>query len=268
VSLVAIEGTIDRRLLVNYRIDPAVAQAMVPAPFRAQLVKGYAVAGICLLRMTELRPQRTPRWVGLRSENAAHRVAVEWDVDHGTRRGVYIPRRDSASLINVAVGGRLYPGVHHHARFVVDESEQELAVAFTSDDAAADVDVRVTVTSSLSDSVLFDDLADASTFFQQGSIGYSATRWPSRFDGLELGTDAWSIDAASVVHAHSSYFEDTTSFPKGSAVLDSALVMRRVPVRWRAQPQLRAPDEQAVSAPQLPHWHVDRAIWRVPDRHC
>ena len=222
---------------------------MVPAPFRVQLVNGYAVAGICLLRMTGLRPQHTPRWIGLRSENAAHRVAVEWDADHGTCPGVYIPRRDSASLVNVAVGGRLYPGVHHHARFVVDESDRELAVRFTSDDSAADVDVRVTVTNSLSNSALFEDLADASTFFQQGSIGYSATRRPSRFDGLELVTDAWSIDAASVVHAHSSYFEDMTSFPTGSAVLDSALVMRRVPVRWRAQPQLRSSEQHAVHTP-------------------
>lgn len=131
----------------------------------------------------------------------------------------------------------------------MDESDPELAVRFTSNDGAADVDVRVTVTNSLSDSALFADLADASAFFQQGSVGYSATRQPSRFDGLELVTDAWPIDPASVVHARSSYFEDTTSFPTGSAVLDSSLVMRRVPVRWRAQPQLRASEQEAVHAP-------------------
>jgi uncharacterized protein YqjF (DUF2071 family) len=240
VGVIAIEGTIDRRLLVNYRVDPAIAEALLPAPFRPQVVNGFAVAGICLLRMTDLRPRHMPRWVGLRSENAAHRVAVEWDTDQGIRHGVYIPRRDSASLANVVIGGRLYPGVHHHARFVVNESDEELAVRFSSNDGEVDVDVDVVVTASLSDSTLFTDLAEASAFFQQGSIGYSATRQGTRFDGLELVADAWSINAASVVRAHSSYFEDSTSFPTGSAVLDSALVMRRVPVHWRAHPQLRA----------------------------
>ena len=251
MRLFAIEGTIDRRLLVNYRVEPELARAVVPPPFRPQLVHGSAVAGICLLRMTDLRPRHTPRWLGLRSENAAHRIAVEWDTAHGTTRGVYIPRRDSASLLNVVVGGRLYPGTHHHARFEVHESDDELAVRFTSDDGSADVEVQVAVTDSLSGSALFTDVADASAFFQQGNIGYSATRNETRFDGVELVTDAWSIDAATVLRAHSSFFEDRATFPPGTAVLDSALLMRRIPVHWIAHPQLDASAEPApaVRAP-------------------
>lgn len=45
-----IEGTVERRLLVNYRVDPDLAAAVVPPPFRPQLVNGWAVAGICLIR--------------------------------------------------------------------------------------------------------------------------------------------------------------------------------------------------------------------------
>jgi Uncharacterized conserved protein (COG2071) len=249
MGLLAIEGTIDRRLLVNYRVDPDVARALVPAPFRPQLLNGSAVAGICLLRMTELRPRHTPRRLGLRSESAAHRIAVEWDTENGTTRGVYIPRRDSASRVNVLVGGRLYPGVHHHARFDVEESDEELAVRFASDDGAADVEVHVAVADSLVGSSLFPDLEEASAFFRQGSIGYSATRNETKFDGLELVTDAWSIEPAIASHVRSSFFEDPVSFPTGAAVLDSALVMRRVPVHWIAHPQLDASaDEAPVTA--------------------
>jgi hypothetical protein len=45
------------------------------------------------------------------SENAAHRIAVDWDEAgyHGT--GVYIPRRDTPSRFNALAGGRLFPGV-------------------------------------------------------------------------------------------------------------------------------------------------------------
>ncbi|MEO8095715.1 MAG: DUF2071 domain-containing protein, partial [Pseudolysinimonas sp.] len=105
-------GVIDRRLLVNYRVDPDVARGLVPAGLRPLLIDGNAVAGICLLRLDQLRPAGLPSAIGLRSENVAHRIAVEWDTPDGMRTGVFIPRRDSGSRVNVAVGGRLFPGPH------------------------------------------------------------------------------------------------------------------------------------------------------------
>jgi hypothetical protein len=64
-------GVIERRLLVNYRVAPEVAARLLPPGLRAQLVDGWAVAGICLLRLGELRPPHAPRILGRRSENAA-----------------------------------------------------------------------------------------------------------------------------------------------------------------------------------------------------
>ena len=46
-----LEGLVERRLLVNYRVDPEVATRLLPSPFRLQLVNGWAVAGICLIRL-------------------------------------------------------------------------------------------------------------------------------------------------------------------------------------------------------------------------
>jgi len=117
MRLPALEGVIDRRLLVNYRVDPEIAARWLPAPFRPQLVNGFVVAGICLIRLVQLRPVGAPRWAGLASENAAHRIAVEWPTETGIRTGVFIPRRDSNAHANVAFGGRIYPGSHHRAAF-------------------------------------------------------------------------------------------------------------------------------------------------------
>lgn len=102
-------GTIERRLLVNYRVDPDLLARVVPAPFRPQLVGGVGVAGICLIRLGHLRPVGVPSGLGLTTENAAHRVGVEWDEPDGIRHGVYIPRRDSSSRLTALVGGRLFP---------------------------------------------------------------------------------------------------------------------------------------------------------------
>ena len=53
-------GVIERRLLVNYRVDPEVVADQLPAPFEPELVNGYAVAGICLIRLGRLRPRSFP----------------------------------------------------------------------------------------------------------------------------------------------------------------------------------------------------------------
>ncbi|MEO7234234.1 MAG: DUF2071 domain-containing protein [Lapillicoccus sp.] len=234
-------GEVERRLLVNYRVDPSVIASQLPQPFRPQVVDGCAVAGICLIRLGSMRPRGWPTWVGLRSENAAHRVAVEWDSPEGTQTGVYIPRRDSNSVTNVLVGGRLFPGEHHRADFHVSESVDEIRVSFAARDGSADVNVAVAIKDELGGSRLFADVAAASAFFERGSVGFSGTRNPNRFDGLALRTKAWRVDPAEVLEAHSSFFSDRSRFPEGSAQLDCALVMRRVPVTWEPVAPLRLP---------------------------
>jgi hypothetical protein len=103
--LPTLEGIIDRRLLVNYRVDPAYLQRLLPAPFRPKLIGGMGIAGICLIRLAHLRPRSLPALIGVSSENAAHRIAVVWDENGVTREGVYNPRRDTASPFNTFVGG-------------------------------------------------------------------------------------------------------------------------------------------------------------------
>src|SRR4051794_32336287 len=134
---------IERRLLVNYRVDPELLRGVLPRPFRPRLVSGYAVAGICLIRLGALRPDILPGHHGLRTENAAHRIAVEWDGPTGVQTGVYIPRRDTDSRLTALTGGRLFPGYHHLARFSVREQDTTLRVAYTAEDDATHVDVDV-----------------------------------------------------------------------------------------------------------------------------
>ncbi|WP_242687967.1 DUF2071 domain-containing protein [Alienimonas californiensis] len=235
----AVRGVIDRRILVNYRVDPAVAAAALPAPFRPQLVNGAAMAGICLIRLKQIRPAFLPLPVGIGSENAAHRVAVEWDADGERRTGVFIPRRDTSSRLNALVGGRVFPGVHHHARFEVHESGDRLSVAFRSDDGAASIAVTVRPGKELPADSAFASAAEASAFFEAGSLGYSATAEPTRFDGLELCCDGWAVEPLAVESVRSAYFEDETRFPPGSVAFDHALLMRGVPHSWHGRADVR-----------------------------
>ncbi len=232
-------ATIERRMLINYRLDPDVARGLLPASLRPQLVDGSAVAGICLLRLGSFRPGWVRPEVGWGAENAAHRIAVEWDGPEGTRSGVYVPQRHSASWLPVAAGARVFPGIHHHARFEVTESAERLQLAMTAPGVDVVADVAIPGTWS---STLFPTLADASEFFQAGSIGWSPDR-RGRLEGLQLATDRWSVRAGEPTRVKSSFFD---GLPAGSAQLDDVLVMRNVPITW-SLPQSAEPRQYAIA---------------------
>lgn len=243
-----ISGIIDRRILANYRIDPACMAGVLPAPFRPQLVAGYAIGGICLIRLANVRPRWLPAFCGLTSENAAHRMAVEWDEEGRTCQGVYIPRRDTDSWLNALVGGRVFPGVHHHATFQVEESDTQFSVDMISDDGAASVTVAGRLATEIPKSSVFGSLRTASDFFAQGSLGYSDTQQQGRFDGLELSCRGWHVDALEVDEIRSSYFDDRGRFSEGSVQFDCALLMRGIAHEWHGKPELCCTPQPAASA--------------------
>jgi uncharacterized protein YqjF (DUF2071 family) len=237
MSISTLNGVVRHRILVNFRIDPEVMQAQIPACFRLNLVDGWAMAGICLIRLEQLRPSGFPAAMGMSSVNAAHRVAVTWtDRADQVCEGVYIPRRDTATLLNYLVGGRLFPGQHRLARIVLREDPSGVEAGIDSDDGTADLRLLARASDKLSATSRFASLEAASSFFAGGSTGYSATRDHGRLDGLELRTLAWHVDALDVQSVVSSYFADQARFPPGSVEFDSALIMRDVPHAWRAVP--------------------------------
>jgi hypothetical protein len=236
-------STVERRLLVNYRIDPDAAARVLPAPLRPKLSHGQAVAGICLIRLGAVRPGWAPWRFGLRSENAAHRFAVEWDGPEGVETGVYIPRRDTDSRLNAWAGGRIFPGPHGRADFRTWDVGGTLSLAFRTRDRALRVAVTATTTPELTGSRLFDDLDEASAFFRAGSCGLSEPGLPGRrradhLDVVTLRTEAWEMTPCRVAAAESSYFDDPALFPSGSTAVDSALLMRNLPAHWEPQAPL------------------------------
>ncbi|MFL5327976.1 MAG: hypothetical protein ACJ8C4_03615 [Gemmataceae bacterium] len=192
-----------------------------------------------------MRPAFLPSWLGISSENAAHRVAVEWDDQDGVHEGVYVQRRDTNSWLNSLTGGRLFPGVHHHAKFRVEETADCYSIALRSDDGVTSISVRSRRTDRLPSSSMFGSLEEASAFFQAGSRGYSATSEPSRFQGLELRCLAWQIEPLAVEEVRSSFFEDESRFPKGSIDFDCALLMRGIRHEWHSQSDLCCDDPVA-----------------------
>ncbi|PAY16041.1 hypothetical protein CKO51_28915 [Rhodopirellula sp. SM50] len=237
-----IRGLIDRRVLVNFRVDPEVLARVCPPPFRPQIVNGYGVAGICLIRLKQIRPKHLPSFLGVASENAAHRIAVQWDANDVVQSGVYIPRRDTSSLMTAFAGGRLFPGVHHRARFDVRETEHDCRIAMASVDGTVHAAVEGQTTEALPEASVFATVAECSQFFEAGSLGYSpansAANSAAEFDGLELRTVNWHVQPLSVRQVQSSFFDDRDAFPAGSVTFDNALLMRGIEHEWHSRTSL------------------------------
>lgn len=231
MKIPTIQGLIDRRILINFAVDPVVAGKIVPAPFRPQIYNGKAIAGICLIRLKGIRPKGFPEFMGIASENGAHRIAVEWDENGQTRTGVFIPRRDTSHWLNTLVGGRLFPGKHYHAKFNVREQNDAYHIDFTSSDKT-----RISIDARRSDTYnadsIFGTLGKVSDFFEGGSTGYSPNG--EQFDGMRLQTFNWKVEPLEVQQVSASFFEDESIFPKGSVKFDNALLMTKLEHEWHS----------------------------------
>lgn len=216
-------------MLVNYTIDPDIAKLIVPAPFTPKIINGKAVAGICLIRLKQVRPVGLPAFMGISSENGAHRIAIEWTEGGERKEGVYIPRRDSSSLFNTITGGRIFPGQHHYAKFDVKEGNGNYHIAFKSEDGT-EISVDARITDKFAQGSVFKDVETASNFFKAGSTGYSPNG--KKYDGLVLKTYQWEVQPLHVTKVRSSFFENGQVFPKGSVQFDNALLMTNIEHEW------------------------------------
>lgn len=234
-----LHGLIRRRILVNFRADADRIQPHLPAGLRPKVYNGYAVVGICLIRLEQIRSQGFPAVVGVQSENAAHRIAVEWDQPSGTvGDGVFIPRRDSSSHLNHLLGGRVVSGEHHRATFAVTDDHHTISLVMHSQDATVEVRFAGRTTSTFPTQSIFPSLHAASAFFETGALGYSVTHDPHRLDGLILATQHWHVEPLDVQDVYASYFTNTHQFPAGTVTFDHALVMRNIPHQWRNAPSM------------------------------
>ncbi len=226
-----IRATIERRILVNYRVDPEVLAKTLPSPFRPVVIGGHGIAGICLIRLGDVRPAGLPPALGITSENAAHRVAVEWDTPEGPVTGVYIARRDTSSRLTALLGGRAFPGWHERARFRVEEAGGSYRVELSGKG------VEVMVAAHEADEVMpgsvFGTVEEASAFFRCAPLGYATTPAAGVFDGVALTADTWAIAPLHLDELRSTMFDR-------SAVPDSAFLMAGIATTWRAQPRLVA----------------------------
>ncbi|MCX2574650.1 DUF2071 domain-containing protein [Pedobacter sandarakinus] len=233
MKIPTIHGYIDRRILINFTADLKTVEKIIPSPFRPKSYKGKAIVGICLIRLKHIKPKGFPDFIGVNSENGAHRIAVEWDEDQQTKSGVYIPRRDTSHKLNAFVGGRIFPGKHYYANFNVNENNGNYHVDFQSSDDTK-ILIDASETEFFNEKSIFETLKNASDFFKDGDLGYSPNK--EKFDGLRLKAYHWEVRPLDVVNINSTFFDNEHIFPKGSVTFDNALLMTNIEHEWKSEP--------------------------------
>lgn len=244
------EGVIARRVLLNYRADPAVIRRMVPAALEVVTHNEAAVVGVCLIRLERLRVKGSPALFAMASENMAQRVAVRYRTANGWREGVFIWRRETDRRVIALFGGRLFPGVHQAADFRVVDTGRLIVFDVRTAGGTADVSLVAERVIEWEPKGLFGSLGEASEFFRRGDCGLSCALDGRSLEGMQLRTLRWEVEPLRVVESRAVFYEQ---FPPGSIELDSALLMRGLPHEWHALPEV--PD---LGSPQEIHIEVGR----------
>ena len=228
-------GVIKRRFILNYRADPEVVARLLPAPFNPKLYHGYAIVGVCLVRLESIRPRGMPAWLGVSSENAMHQIASEWIDRKGERReGSFVGRRDTDLWLAAILGRSLSRSGYHRARFAVRESASHAEFAYRSLDKTAEVVFSGDDAPNLPPSSCFKSLQE--DFFRTANSGSSLMQDPQTFDGIALETKEWQIRPFQINQVFSSFFDDKKRFPSGTIQFDHAVVMRDIAPAWHLEP--------------------------------
>jgi uncharacterized protein YqjF (DUF2071 family) len=228
-------GVIKRRFLLNYRADPKIVRRLLPAPFHPKLYHGYAIVGVCLVRLESLRPRGLPVWLGVNSENAVHRIAAEWIDSKGLcRESVFVVRRDTDLWLSTILRGKLFTGGYHRARFAVEESEGHVEFACRSLDRTTQVSFSGDDALQLPASSCFKSLQEE--FFRSANSGASQIEDSDSLEGIALEAKEWKVRPFRVSRVSCSFFDDQGRFPAGSIEFDHALVMRDIAHAWHLEP--------------------------------
>ena len=227
-----LEGLIRRRILLNFRADPCVVAPLLPAPLEVLTYNGFAIVGVCLIGMEQLRPKGLPGALGLSSENMAHRIAIRYPTDDGMQDGVFIWRRETDQCLVTLLGGRLFPGVHNRADFAIEESRDGLSISAKTEDGLADVRFEGSYETEWQPDSVFPSFDHAVEFFRKGDCGFSCSLRADRLDGLQLKTLRWEMSTLRTSQLYSAFFQDGKRFSSDLIHFDCALLMRGIPHEW------------------------------------
>jgi hypothetical protein len=233
-----IRGRIRVRHLVLFRADPGAVGPLVPVGMRAVERRGEVLVGVCHTRMEDDRPGWYPLSVG--QDHLTWRIPAELEgARNGSRRCVWVPRRDTSSWFGAHCAGRLSRGRWRLSRFDVDESPGGVTIEVRRGEELEFL-LRAETTDRLRGSTFYD-VEEAREHLAKDGPARPPFALAPGFDHLELEADAWSIEPLQLREVRARPFDDTSLFPAGTLEPDCVLRLSHTGRERRTElpPELR-----------------------------
>lgn len=223
----SVTGVCERRVILNWRVDPKLVAKQLPHPFRPRLVNGKAIVGIDVLKLVDMRPTGFPSFAGFATANAVDRISVEWDEGGSTVHGLFVPNRYSPSAVNAIVSiARLFPTVFKHATFEFEERNGKYRISLVMGGNRLDVEAKES--NQLETKSVFKTVQDASDYHGDSKISYSPSHDSDIFDAVYLKTLDWNASPLKIQAVRYTFIDRL--YP--NAEFDSALIMKNTRHEW------------------------------------
>ena len=157
--------------------------------------------------------------------------------------------------MNHLAGGRLFPGEHCLADFDVSDDGARISMNIRARDGKMALKLQARESDALPVTSCFSSLAETSSYFEGGSVGFSVTRDCCRLDGIQLKTESWNVRPLAVEKVESTFFENQSVFPSGSVTFDHALIMRDLPHQWHGVPDMQTTGRSKLRDEVVPQTH-------------
>lgn len=239
-------GVIDRKVIVQYRVDPDVLALQLPEPYRPRLIRGVGVAGVCVFRVRGFHHRLLPTILQNVSENIVYRVGVEWTEDQKLCAGVYTLRQETSSLLKSTLERRTSWGTRlFHAHIRVDDHEGTYRIAACSRDAQFRLLIQAQLQREFTAHSVFRSAEDAAEFLErqfEASVNPDDSRptvlGTRHATGLDEYNVGWHVEPLAIQQLVTEFFDDTARFPAGAIQFDCAVVASSVQPAWSSEPGL------------------------------
>lgn len=204
------------RVLVFYRVEPAVLAALLPAGVRPRVLAGCGVASLCYTRLGPVQSRWLPRGFGSVTDHLAYRVCAWFDDEPGA----FVVRRETSSWLGARCGEKLLRNDHRRAHFAVDESAFGFSLQVVHEQRA-ELTLRAELAGT-SSSALFGTVHDLERWLADESVVRPHDVIMPEADAVLSDGSSFAPEPLSVFELRSSFFDDPRIFPRGAAVRDGA----------------------------------------------
>ena len=230
-------GTVVRRFLISYPVDPESLTDHLPPGAQLSLFDGKAWISACFVRMDDMRPSMAPRILGSGFYYLIHRTRARLPFPDGQLREAVLVLQPNINRRLLAMGGSVLTGVKFSVRNIQFQTTDDSwrITMFDGRESLFDATLEQSTdgpNDALSNS-RFDSVQQADDFLLGVSFGGQWKRGSKSFGLLPETHDAWQTSAVRCKTHKNAFLESLTSSVEEA---DHAITMSDCPHYFGIRP--------------------------------